>query len=210
MSIFRNFQRNINNQIESDLTPIARQLQSVEVQCDNWKNKYRRSEERRLHAVCDLSSTRKELEEARRRIAELESLIKRPDGDDDESDDDESDDEYSFREDDLHRHVDNMLTKIFSKCHSSRLTDHEDRIERKLKSRAMDMCTEIVKKCLFRSWLDNHRNKSVAAGIAYYLVDERRENPIYRKTKQWYARITDVGPKTLNQVNYNLRRHFKG
>ena len=205
MSIFRNFQRNINNQIESDLTPIARQLQSVEVQCDNWKSKYRRSEERRLQAVCDLNSTRKELEEARRRIAELESLIKRSDGDDDESDD-----EYSFREDDLHRHVDNMLTKIFSRCHSSRLTDHEDRIERKLKSRAMDMCTEIVKKCLFRSWLDNHRNKSVAAGIAYYLVDERRENPIYRKTKQWYARITDVGPKTLNQVNYNLRRHFKG
>jgi hypothetical protein len=205
MSIFRNFQRNINNQIESDLTPIARQLQSVEVQRDNWKSKYRRSEERRRQALCDHNSTRKELEEAHRRIAELESLVKRPD-----SDDDESDDEYSFREDDLHHHVDNMLTKIFSICHSSRLTDHEDRIERKLKSRAMDMCTEIVKKRLFRSWLDNHRNKSVAAGIAYYLVDERRENHIYRKTKQWYARITGVGPKTLNQVDYSLRRHFKG
>ena len=205
MSIFRNFQRNINNQIESDLTPIARQLQSAEVERDNWKSKYRRSEEGRLQALCDHNSTRKELEEARRRIAELESLVKRPD-----SDDDESDDEYSFREDDLHRHVDNMLTKIFSRCHSSHLTDHEDRIERKLKSRAMDMCTEIVKRRLFTSWLDNHRNKSVAAGIAYYLVDERRENPIYRKTKQWYARITDVGPKTLNQVNYNLKRHFRG
>ena len=205
MSIFKNFQRNINNQIESDLTPIARQLQSAEVERDNWKSRYRRSEEGRLQALCDHNSTRKQLEEARRRIAELESLVKKPD-----SDDDESDDEYSFREDDLHRHVDNMLTKIFSRCHSSRLTDHEDRIERKLKSRAMDMCTEIVKRRLFRSWLDNHRNKSVAAGIAYYLVDERRENYIYRKTKQWYARITDVGPKTLNQVNYNLKRYFKG
>lgn len=202
MSTFKKFQQNINNQIESDLTPIARQIQSTEVDRDHWKTKYTRLREKWLQAVRERDSTLKKLEEANRRIAELETLVN--------SDDDESDDEYSFREDDLHRHVDNMLTKILSICHSSRLTDHEDRIERKLKSRAMDMCTEIVKKRLFQSWLDNHRNKSVAAGVAYYLVNQRRENHIYRKTKQWYARITDVGPKTLNQVECNLRRYFKG
>ena len=36
MSTFKKFQQNINNQIESDLTPIARQIQSTEV--DSWDN----------------------------------------------------------------------------------------------------------------------------------------------------------------------------
>lgn len=200
MSTFKKLQQNINDQIESNLTPIAREIQSIEVNRDHWKSKYMRAEKRRLQALCECESIRKKLEEANRRIAELETLV--------DSDDDESDDKYSYREDDLHRHVDDMLTKILSKCHSSHLTDHEDRIERKLKSRAMDMCSEIVKKGLFRSWRDNHRNKSVAAGIAYYLVNERRVNRIYRHPKIWYARITDVGAKTLNQVEYNLGKHF--
>ncbi len=205
MSTFNKFQRNINNQIESELTPIARQIQSIEVKCDNWKSKYRKSEEQRLQTLCDHNSTRKELEEARRRIAELETLVNKTD-----SDDDESDDEYSHREDDLHRFVDDMLTKILSICHSSRLTDHEDKIERKLKSRAMNMCTKIVKRGLFRSWFDSHHNKSVAAGVAYYLVNERRVNPIYRRTKAWYAKTTGVSTNTLSKVEYNLKRYLKG
>ena len=203
MSIFKSFQRNIKNHLDSDLTPIARELQSIEVERDTWKSRYRKAEERRRQIVDEHNSTLKELEVAHKRIAELETLVKRS-----ESDDDESDDEYSYREDALHRNVDDMLTKILSRCHSSRLTDHEDKIERKLKSRAMDICTEIVRKGLFRSWRDNHRNKSVAAGIAYYLVDQRRVNHIYRHPKTWYARITDVGAKTISQVDYSLGKYF--
>ena len=180
--------RQMRHALDTGITGFERSIQSLSVRKEHFKNKHADTEcqNKKLrilltHAKGEIEELKnkhkvleKKYENLKQELEELSNNKSDTDEEDSETDEDTYKCEfYSSRASRIQDFLDNMLTECFETLHrtSPRYTDFQR--ERQLRRKGIDICNRVAELRLFTgsSWKEKkRRDRSVAAGIAYFLI----------------------------------------
>jgi predicted RNase H-like nuclease (RuvC/YqgF family) len=184
--------RQMRHAIDTGITGFERSIQSLSVRKEHFKNKYTDTECQNKKLRISLTLAREEIEELKNKHKVLEQKYenlkqKLEELSNNKSDTDEEDSEtdedtykcefYSSRASRIQDFLDNMLTECFETLHRTSPTYTDFQRERQLRRKGVDICNRVANLSLFTgfSWTEKkRRDRSVAAGIAYFLIRKYR------------------------------------
>ena len=185
---------------------LEQDLQSLHVKKEYFKNKYSDTWLQNKNLKVSLTHVKEEHEKLKNKYEVLEQKYnnlkqKLEEMSNDESDTDEDDDYYySYRASELQDLVDEMLKKCFEYLHGFSATPTQLEHENQMLKKGMNVCNQVAKQKLFTSSHDKHHDRSVAAGITFFILQERF-------TLSWsfmHKAIKVTGP-TIRDVSRVLR-----
>lgn len=197
--------RQLRNALDTGITDFQRDLQSLHVKKEDFKNKYSDTWRQNKNLKLSLTLVKEEHEKLKNKYKVLEQEYnnlkqKLEEMSNDESDTDEDDGYYSYRASELQDLVDGMLTRCFEYLHGFSATFTQLEHEKRIRKKGMNVCNQVAKQKLFTSFHDKHHDKSVAAGITFFILQERF-------TLSWsfmHKAIKVTGP-TIRDVSRVLR-----
>jgi septation ring formation regulator EzrA len=197
--------RQLRNALDTGITGFERDLHSLHVRKEHFKHKYSDTWRQNEKLKFSLTLVKQEHEKLKNKYKVLEQEYnnlkqKLEEMSDEKGDTDEDDGYYSYRASELQGLVDGMLTKCFEYLHGFSATFTQLEHEKQIRKKGMNVCNQVAKQKLFTSFHDKHHDKSVAAGITFFILQERF-------TLSWsfmHKAIKVTGP-TIRDVSRVLR-----
>ena len=200
--------RQLRHALDTGITGFERDIQGLSVRNEYFKNKYSDTARQNKNLKLSLTLMKEEHEKLKNKYKVLEQeydnlkqKLEEMSNDESDTDEDEEDDDYySYRASRLQDLVDGMLTKCFEYLHGFSATFTQLEHEKQIRKKGMNVCNQVAKQKLFTSFHDKHHDKSVAAGITDFILQERF-------TLSWsfmHKAIKVTGP-TIRDVSRVLR-----
>ena len=195
----------LRNALNTGITGFERDLQALHIKKEEFKNRYSDTWRQNKNLKLSLTLVKEEHEKLKNKYKVLEQEYnnlkqKLEEMSNDESDTDEDDDYYSYRASELQDLVDEMLTKCFEYLHGVSATFTQLEHEKQIRKKGMNVCNQVAKQKLFTSFHDKRHDKSVAAGITYFILQKRFVLP-----QSSMQSLVKVGGSTIRDVYRVLR-----
>lgn len=209
--------RQMRHALDTGITGFERSIQSLSVRKEHFKNKYADTEYQNKKLRISLTLAREEIEELKNKHKVLERKYEnlkqkleelsnnKSDADEEDSETDECE-FYSSRASRIQDFLDNMLTECFETLHRTSPTYTDFQRERQLRRKGIDICNRVAELRLFTgfSWTEKkRRDRSVAAGIAYFLI--RRYQCV---TQTFMFEHTGVTTPVITEIESEIRRRI--
>jgi len=213
--------RQMRHALDTGITGFERSIQSLSVRKEHFKNKYADTECQNKKLRISLTLAREEIEELRNKHKVLEQKYEnlkqkldelsnnKSDTDEEYSETDEDTYEYKFyssRASRIQDFLDNMLTECFETLHRTSPTDTDFQRERQLRRKGIDICNRVAELRLFTgsSWKEKkRRDRSVAAGIAYFLISRYKY-----VTQAFMFEHTSVTAPVISEIEIEICRRI--
>lgn len=213
--------RQMRHALDTGISGFERSIQILSVKKEHLKNKYTDTECQNKKLRISLTLAREEIEELRNKHKVLEQKYEnlkqkldelsnnKSDTDEEYSETDEDTYEYKFyssRASRIQDFLDNMLTECFETLHRTSPTDTDFQRERQLRRKGIDICNRVAELRLFTgsSWKEKkRRDRSVAAGIAYFLISRYKY-----VTQAFMFEHTSVTAPVISEIESEICRRI--
>lgn len=217
--------RQMRHALDTGISGFERSIQILSVKKEHLKNKYTDTECQNKKLRISLALAKEEIEELKNKHKvleqkyenlkhKLEEMSKNENENESETDEEDSETDedtyeckfYSSRASRIQNFLDDMLTECFETLHRTSPTQTDFQREKLLRRKGIDICNRVAELRLFTgsSWKEKkRRDRSVAAGIAYFLISRYKY-----VTQAFMFEHTSVTAPVISEIESEICRRI--